>query len=1104
VNDFSNIGADGKTVNSNPVDLGERIHALERAHGPTVIAEIAASGSASPDQIRLARNGERIGAHLTTIISTAVTAVETAHAARKIPPGVGPAKAGSKAAEARAALGATSKAASAQPAADAAAGAPEARAEAPGAASAHTTSDAKGEPAESAAGIPFLITNAMKAALRDKGFSNDDIANMKPGDAHKLLSPDPHESFPPPVSPPAEPVSSGDREAAGEPDAKTTPPSHGKIRLTLTRRASGGFIGKRLLDSNGKFETLCAGKDFIDETVDCTDLDHVAAVIGERADAGRSAISLGTPARNPSGPHSHEAFNYRDTPTRLFFIDADGVFAKGLGRADRFEEAAKFVICLMGEAFKGVAYVALRTTRTGSDKDRIFIRFLFLLDAPATLVQMGAVAAGLGELPGFTRGIAAPKKTTIDAIHREGHFVFIASPQCAPGVTDPTAGVGPVNVEGDTLDLNAAATGLGIDLANPPRQRRTTRAPGAVANNNDRISPITPGVRNQKLLTALLHSIPNDEKFNNRSRAGATTDEGTYIGMAHAWFGACSNEPAQFSRREWMEWASKWPASDPKEDERVWDTLNSDGDNGFWDLMDYARAFGGPAGLKARSAILIETFPEISAEQLDDLARGYAGAIPDWVIEMNAKYAFSEDRPSGVIVRGDDNVILKMITRQELRNTFANDLVQVGKDKNGKPRLVNKGDAWFSHRARAQYRAVGSYPVGQEPPGTQNLWKGLATARKPGEWPRLKAFLLGTTCNGEQAAFDYLLKLMQWKIQNPTENPEVAIIQRGGEGVGKNTLFYILECIFGAKWAVTYTDPDAATAKFNADAEGKQLIHYDETHFGHDHRAAGRLKGGITGKTVRVEPKGINAYHVKNTALRIYSSNEAAAVPISLDARRFLVLDLSSEHQNDLEYYKALREALDDGELAAFVGDALAADLKTFELDRRTPYKTEARARLAEATASTEDAYLLELLHRGRGIGGVGWDARPWKQGAPDLSNPWWTGDILVARDAVHDDYVGYVQANYRGVRVRNAAELHDKIQKVLGKTLFKWLQARIPGDRASFRLIGPLAECRAAYDRHTGATHDWSDIASSGAANTNTPPGCSWVNGVLYNDNHE
>jgi hypothetical protein len=522
--------------------------------------------------------------------------------------------------------------------------------------------------------------------------------------------------------------------------AKTSPPQE-PLSLTFTRHKGGGFIGKQLIGPDGKFQTICAGKDFIDEVVACKDFDHVAAMIAERAQDGEWAISLGMPAHRPSGPHSHEAADYLDAPTRLFFGDADGVFAKGLGSARKFDAAAKYVVSLMGDAFKNAAYLALRTTRTGSDKNRVFIRFLFLLRTPATLVQMGAVAKGLSNLPAFTRGVVAPQKTTIDLrLYREGHFVFIASPQCAPGVIDAASSVAPVKVEGGTLNLNEAAKALGIDLANVSAKRRTTRTPGVAASDKRRVSPIAPGAKNQEFLTALVHSIPNGGKFDNRDRTGAATGEGSYIGMAHAIFGACSSEPGEFGRALWLEWAGSWhQGGDPEKDERVWDTLDPNGDNGFWDLMDYARAFGGSAGLRARWDIMDEINPEMSAEQLDSLARAHVGDIPDWVLEMNTEYAFSRDRPEGVIVRGDDKNIIKMLTRQELRNIYANELIRVpaGKNKDGSPktRLLNKGDAWFSHRARAQYRGWGPIPSGgslQGPSTSGRGWRwlpGLAHGR---------------------------------------------------------------------------------------------------------------------------------------------------------------------------------------------------------------------------------------------------------------------------------------------------------------------------------------------------------------------------------------
>ena len=152
---------------------------------------------------------------------------------------------------------------------------------------------------------------------------------------------------------------------------------------------------------------------------------------------------------------------------------------------------------------------------------------------------------------------------------------------------------------------NEAAKALGIDLANVSAKRTQTRAPrGAVHDKGPRV-PNRAGAdlgEPGELDPALVHSIPNDGKFDGRDRTGAATGEGSYIGMAHAIFGGCSGEPEEFGKGRWLEWAASWhQGGDPEKDERVWDTLDPNGENGFWDLMDYAREFGGSAGHARRA-----------------------------------------------------------------------------------------------------------------------------------------------------------------------------------------------------------------------------------------------------------------------------------------------------------------------------------------------------------------------------------------------------------------------------------------------------------------------------------------------------------------------
>ena len=76
---------------------------------------------------------------------------------------------------------------------------------------------------------------------------------------------------------------------------------------------------------------------------------------------------------------------------------------------------------------------------------------------------------------------------------------------------------------------------------------------------------------------------------------------------------------------------------------------------------------------------------------------------------------------------------------------------------------------------------------------------------------------------------------------------------------------------------------------------------------------------------------------MRNTALRLFASNEVAALPMGVSDRRLVVLAFADDHQEDHVYFAALRKAMEGGEVAAFVHDALAADLTVFEKVRRSP-----------------------------------------------------------------------------------------------------------------------------------------------------------------------
>ncbi len=75
--------------------------------------------------------------------------------------------------------------------------------------------------------------------------------------------------------------------------------------------------------------------------------------------------------------------------------------------------------------------------------------------------------------------------------------------------------------------------------------------------------------------------------------------------------------------------------------------------------------------------------------------------------------------------------------------------------------------------------------------------RGSALTREPGKWPRLREHITDILADGNAAHADYILKWTAWSLQNPATPPRVALVFKGGEGVGKGVFCNALVRAFG-------------------------------------------------------------------------------------------------------------------------------------------------------------------------------------------------------------------------------------------------------------------------------------------------------------------
>ena len=91
------------------------------------------------------------------------------------------------------------------------------------------------------------------------------------------------------------------------------------------------------------------------------------------------------------------------------------------------------------------------------------------------------------------------------------------------------------------------------------------------------------------------------------------------------------------------------------------------------------------------------------------------------------------------------------------------------------------------------------------------------------------------------------------------------------------------------------------------------------------------LRRLITEPRLFIEAKGKDGYWIDNFKHLIVSSNEDWAVHLDPDDRRFFVLDVSDARKEDLTYFHAIREQLENGGYEALMHDLLYEDLTGFD-----------------------------------------------------------------------------------------------------------------------------------------------------------------------------
>lgn len=235
---------------------------------------------------------------------------------------------------------------------------------------------------------------------------------------------------------------------------------------------------------------------------------------------------------------------------------------------------------------------------------------------------------------------------------------------------------------------------------------------------------------------------------------------------------------------------------------------------------------------------------------------------------------------------------------------------------------INLGGVWLQSSEKRTYDGliIKSNPTDEEKEKYFNMFKGLGIEGKKGEWKNIKSFIFEIICDSDKRKFEFITKLIAWKIQNPTERTSLALLLIGGQGCGKGVFSsLILGRIFTPHF-FHITRSDDIIGRFNDFLKGNVYCFVDEVKFTKT-EDADRLKALITEKNITIEPKGKSLITIPNSIFYVFASNREHSIRIEPDDRRFFICKVSSKQQKRKEYWKPLIENHIEKELPHFVFD---------------------------------------------------------------------------------------------------------------------------------------------------------------------------------------
>jgi hypothetical protein len=283
-----------------------------------------------------------------------------------------------------------------------------------------------------------------------------------------------------------------------------------------------------------------------------------------------------------------------------------------------------------------------------------------------------------------------------------------------------------------------------------------------------------------------------------------------------------------------------------------------------------------------------------------------AGAVPYKGVEMlhqlNTEVVYI--RNPGTIMKLKNNQRLNV--HDFVNHAYANRryIEEVYTEKSSKKIEKSAPAEWVRWTGRSEVEQVVYEPgkvklIG----GDYNVWPEWGCEAKEGEvsfWQKQLDFIF----KGDVEARKWFEQWCAYPIQNPGVKMYSAVVMWGLiKGTGKSFIGEILRKIYGKN--ASLIENKELAASFNEWAENKQFIVGNEITSGDSRHFKEDLKNMITRETVRLNPKHVRSYEIRDCINYYFTSNHPDSFFLEDGDRRFFIWEVRGTPMSE-EYYTAM------------------------------------------------------------------------------------------------------------------------------------------------------------------------------------------------------